>query len=746
VCFSGVSAEHLLKVSNSNVSGNRAGAGAGIYSGYAATANIETSLISNNVAEFGGGGIFVDGGSVNLTNATIWGNSTADRFSSGGGLQIGSATVTLTNVTVAENWTEGDRGGGGILNGSGTASGTINLRSSLIGDNRASQSPNQDVSGNFTSTGYNLIENRSGAAITGVQTGNIFDRDPQVGYIADNGGPTQTVALLGTSPAIDAGHPTIAPVTDQRGVGRPADGNGDGELRPDVGAYERHVTQFVVTEAADTNDRICDTDCSLREALGVAGELPPADNVVVFHPQAFAQPQTIILNQGELRIPQNGTVTVFGPGRDRLTIDGNKQTRVVLNTGSAAMRALRITGGKHLAGTGGGIFNAQRMSLEDVSVTGNEASYGGGGIGTGVSGASHLILIGSSVDHNADTGTSLGLDGGGGIDNEGGLTIEDSIIGNNSTNGRGGGVHSEYSASVTIRRSTIHDNTAFEGGGIYYITNNPGPGLQIVNCTISKNIAQRDGGGMYSPSPTTIINSTISFNSANADGLGTGQGGGIRTGSNSMLSLRNTLVSDNADNGLSPDIAGAVSSKGFNFIENTNGTTITGETVSNILRQGPLLDPRLLLNGGPTPNHALRPDSPAIDKGSIVIPGLTTDQRGRPRPYDFPSIPDAPGGNGSDIGAFERQAADVSGLEYATVSGRLFTPSGQGLRNAVVTLVDAQGIRRTASTSSFGVYSFSGVPTGTTYTIGVNSKRYRFAPVVKEVNDSSPNVDLVGLE
>ena len=58
-----------------------------------------------------------------------------------------------------------------------------------------------------------------------------------------------------------------------------------------------------------------------------------------------------------------------------------------------------------------------------------------------------------------------------------------------------------------------------------------------------------------------------------------------------------------------------------------------------------------------------------------------------------------------------------------TVSGRVLTPDGRGLRNAVVSLIDSQGVRRTATTSSFGLYSFGGVRAGEIYTITVSSKR-----------------------
>ncbi len=81
-----------------------------------------------------------------------------------------------------------------------------------------------------------------------------------------------------------------------------------------------------------------------------------------------------------------------------------------------------------------------------------------------------------------------------------------------------------------------------------------------------------------------------------------------------------------------------------------------------------------------------------------------------------------------------------------TVGGRVSTPTGLGLRNAVVAITDSQGVRRTATTSSFGVYSFDNVQTGGTYIIGVSSKRYRFASRNLLVNDNLTNVDFVGLE
>lgn len=80
-----------------------------------------------------------------------------------------------------------------------------------------------------------------------------------------------------------------------------------------------------------------------------------------------------------------------------------------------------------------------------------------------------------------------------------------------------------------------------------------------------------------------------------------------------------------------------------------------------------------------------------------------------------------------------------------SVTGRVLTPSMIAIRNAPVTLIDAFGIRRTVTTSSFGVYTFTDVVPGN-YTIIVTSKRYRFTPLIRLIDSNLTNLDLVGLE
>ena len=114
------------------------------------------------------------------------------------------------------------------------------LRNTIIASNLKSEDGlNPDVAGRFISDGYNLIGDRTGSSGF-TATGDIVGTsdnpiDPRLGSLDSNGGPTQTHALLESSPAIDAGDPTVLdtdPITDQRGLPRVSG------ARVDIGAFE----------------------------------------------------------------------------------------------------------------------------------------------------------------------------------------------------------------------------------------------------------------------------------------------------------------------------------------------------------------------------------------------------------------------------------------------------------------------------------------------------------------------------
>jgi hypothetical protein len=104
--------------------------------------------------------------------------------------------------------------------------------------------------------------------------------------------------------------------------------------------------------------------------------------------------------------------------------------------------------------------------------------------------------------------------------------------------------------------------------------------------------------------------------------------------------------------------SGVVTSDGYNLSSDNGGGFLgaLGDQINTDPMLGPLQD-----NGGPTFTMALRFGSPAIDKGKSF--SLTTDQRGQPRPYDDPNIPNAPGGDGSDIGAYEASELRISAVQ-----------------------------------------------------------------------------------
>lgn len=191
---------------NSVVTGNVAtsGIGGGIYDG-SFYLSITGTTVSNNTAGGSGGGIFDD--ELTMVNSTVSGNSAK---ADGGGI-YGSAS--LYNVTVTGNYADSDRDGQG--NGGG-ANGDFSLQNSILGGNFETHPQCHgtfcgiavipgDCSGTITSVSHNILTYANTSYCT--VSGSVMAVDPKLGPLQDNGGPTQTNALLTGSPAIDGGDP-----------------------------------------------------------------------------------------------------------------------------------------------------------------------------------------------------------------------------------------------------------------------------------------------------------------------------------------------------------------------------------------------------------------------------------------------------------------------------------------------------------------------------------------------------------
>jgi hypothetical protein len=224
-----------LTATNTTLSGNMAYYGGGIYS-FSSEVGLVNSTVSGNTSMYDGGGIRADSGTLTLINATLSDNRASLDYSRGGGINTG-ADVTLVNTTLSGN--SASAGGGLYYDGDYAVSVRNTIMTNSIGGNCAAYSaPTSDL---VTPLGENLVDDDSCDGIA--ETAATGDGGINLGPLADNGGPTQTHALLPNSVAIDAvpwGDCTLpdgtALATDQRGVMRP---QGDA---CDVGAVELEVT------------------------------------------------------------------------------------------------------------------------------------------------------------------------------------------------------------------------------------------------------------------------------------------------------------------------------------------------------------------------------------------------------------------------------------------------------------------------------------------------------------------------
>jgi CSLREA domain-containing protein len=398
---------------------------------------------------------------------------------------------------------------------------------------------------------------------------------------------------------------------------------------------------FTVTKTADTLDGACDTDCSLREAVGAANARAGLDIVRVgpgIYGLTRVGPAEGNNATGDLDVRDD--LVILGAGADRTILDANGIDRVLES-----------------------VFGEADLEVRGVTLRNGRATNAYGSIQAA----------------------------GGGIRAEGALILVGCHVTGNRSDSFGGGVEATV---LTARDSTFSGNEAAMGGGLSSFLS-----VRLANVTLSGNRALGKGGGAFLPFTFTELSHVT------ATGNRAQEGGGIAYDSDVLCpgpcdihySLESSLIAGNtADRG--PDcwlLPLAEPGHVANLFGVANGCSPGGPDRSGA-------DPGLSTlgdHGGPTPTHALLAGSPAIDLApSITCSGA--DQRGLPRPADG----DADGLLGCDAGAVERSPGCQPGVRTLCLgdgnrfqaTARWTTRDGSG---------EAQALPLTSDTGAFWFFA-----------------------------------------
>jgi len=632
----------MLKLADDVFDSNSAtGVGGAIFEGTSGSLSVTGCTLNDNRAPSGsGGGIYVRGGMMTIQGSTLESNQSGE----GGGI-YNDGTMSLTNCTVSGNSTPSV--GGGIEN-----PGTLTVTDSTVSSNTATSDGGGIDNGGSATLGNTIVADNS---LTGGGSGPDFNgtvtTDAGNNLIGNDSGASGFSAVSGDLLNVN---PLLAPLKENGGPtqtmglmpGSPAIDAGNNALIPSGIATDQRGFPRIVNGAVDIGAFEVQVYLVLNTADHGAGSLRTAmtnANQAGGSTIYFVTSGVITLASALPAITSD--VYMDGSGANVLTVSGNGAYQVfdVQSGVNATISGLTIADGSS-ATSGGGIENDGTLSLTNCTVSNSSATTNGGG-----------------------------------IDNQGTLTVTTSTVSGNTATSDGGGI--ENDGTLTLVNSTLASNTADSGGGI----------------------------------ENTAAATMSSIDSAIADNSAAGNGGGIDNGNGGSATLANTIVAYNTLTaaGLGPDYRGSVIDPGNNLIGDDSGSNgFTQPT--DLLNVDPLLSP-LGFYGGPTETLALLPGSPAIDAGNnaLIPPGITTDQRGLPRIA-----------NGIvDIGAFECPGFTitvVSGNNQQTLVNTSFASSlvvlvtsnhGDPVSGGVVTFsppgsgasASFPGGRDTATTSVFGV-------------------------------------------
>jgi predicted outer membrane repeat protein len=340
---------------------------------------------------------------------------------------------------------------------------------------------------------------------------------------------------------------------------------------------------------------------SLRQALAQVATTP-GDYVIDLSAGTYNLDQ----NQGTLNADDPDHVLTIESTGGTTTIDGGSNITDMVVQGNATVQliGLTITGGT-TSGSGGGIQNGGTLSLSGCTLENNTANSMGGAIYNAPGGV--LNIVNSAFSNNSSQNA-------GAIVSFGPLTITGSTFNSNSVSGVGGAIYVGDLASIS--NSTFSHNSAVDGGAIYADAMN----WTLVNSTLSGNTASEWGGAIYQYNGTlTAVDSTISGNTA----LG---GGGVYMYAGTT-ELDGTIVADTETLGGQTDLAGDGGFSGtYDLV--SDGSGLSGGTIET---GNPMLAPLGYYFGSSIETTPPLYDSTVLNAGSIFDAANGVDQVGLSR-------------------------------------------------------------------------------------------------------------------
>ena len=306
------------------VSGNTAPQGGGVQNDNTLTMN--RCVIVGNTASPNFGGGLISYGAITMNNCLIVSNR-SDQDTGGVGLS-GGGSLTAINCTIARN-TAVTEGGGIVISGGSVGV----IRNSIVAENSASSSAN--ISGNLdAASSYNLIgaESGNGGLTNGTNGNQVGVANARLAALGNYGGPTQTIALLPGSPAINAGTASGAPALDQRGVAR-------------VGA----------------------TDVGSFESQGFTLLLTSGNNQSATVGTVFTNPLRTTVSSTNSEPVDGGVVTYTGPGSGAGIAPASVTASIASGVAVASVTANATTGGPYtVAATANGASPTVNFSLTNT--------------------------------------------------------------------------------------------------------------------------------------------------------------------------------------------------------------------------------------------------------------------------------------------------------------------------------------------------------------------------------------------